>query len=77
MAHNSRDIRVVVLLNADEYTAMSSNADEEGLSDSAFLRHLLACYNREQALKKLSRRASDEQMQETAQFIARQNGVVQ
>ena len=32
------NIRVVSLLTGDEYLAMQSMADEDGLSDSAFMR---------------------------------------
>jgi hypothetical protein len=34
-------IRVVTLLTGDEYLAMQSMADSDGLSDSAFMRLLL------------------------------------
>lgn len=34
-------IRVVTLLTGDEYLAMQSMADSDGLSDSAFMRRLL------------------------------------
>lgn len=69
MAHSPRDIRVVVLLNAEEYTAMGAAADDDGLSDSAFIRCLLLARIRERALTKLSLRQSDGDRQEPAQVI--------
>lgn len=77
MAHSPRDIRVTVLLNADEYLAMSSLADEESLAESAFIRHLIACHVREKTLKKLSRLKDEFEMQETTQVMHRQFGVVE
>ena len=69
MASSPRDIRVVVLLNAEEYTAMGVAADEDGLSDSAFIRCLLLARIREKALMKVSQRQADGDRQEHAQLI--------
>lgn len=66
---NPRDIRVVVLLNAEEYTAMGVAADEDGLSDSAFIRCLLLSRIREKALMKVSQRQADGDRQEHAQLM--------
>lgn len=49
-------IRVVTLLTGDEYLAMQSMADSDGLSDSAFMRRLLKLEAQKRALAQVSDR---------------------
>ena len=48
------NIRVVVLLNSLEYMSMQSMADEDGLSDSAFMRRLLKLEANTRAMNRVS-----------------------
>lgn len=70
---NQHDIRVVALLTADEYMAMQSMADEDGLSDSAFIRWLLKREARARAVAQVSERARRDASAEPAQVV-RSNG---
>ena len=47
-------IRVVTLLTGDEYLAMQSMADSDGLSDSAFIRRLLKLEAQKRAMERVS-----------------------
>ena len=60
-------IRVVTLLTGDEYLAMQSMADSDGLSDSAFMRRLLKLEAQHRAMAKVSANQAAEQMAEPAQ----------
>lgn len=48
------NIRVVSLLAGEEYLALKHMADEDGLSDSAFIRRLLRLEANKRALEKVS-----------------------
>lgn len=52
-------IRVVTLVSPDEYLAMQSMADSDGLSDSAFMRRLLKLEARKRALEQVSGRTTE------------------
>lgn len=62
-------IRVVTLLTCDEYLAMQSMADADGLSDSAFMRRLLRLEAQKQAMAKVSAQQADAATAEPAQLV--------
>ena len=70
MATN-HDIRVVSLLSADEYIAMQSMADDDGFSDSAFIRNLIKKEARRRAVAQVSEEKRLRDMEEPAQVFAR------
>lgn len=65
-------IRVVTLLTGDEYLAMQSMADSDGLSDSAFMRRLLKLEAQRRAMEKVSASQEAEKTAEPAQVIRSQ-----
>ena len=65
----SHNIRVVSLLTCDEYLAMQSMADNDGLSDSAFMRHLIKLEARRRAMARVSEEQRLRQMEEPAQVL--------
>ena len=64
-------IRVVSLLTGEEYLSMKSMADEDGLSDSAFIRRLLKIEANKRALEKVSAGMRDGESTEPAQVCDR------
>lgn len=70
MAEN-HTIRVVSLVNAEEYLGMKSMADEDGLSDSSFIRHLIRLEARRRALARVSEERRLSAMEEPAQVLHR------
>ena len=66
---DSHTIRVVSLLNADEYFSLKAMADSDGLSDSAFIRHLLKQEARRRALAQLLEERRLREMEEPAQVL--------
>lgn len=70
MADN-HTIRVVSLVNAEEYLGMKSMADEDGLSDSSFIRHLIKMEARRRAFAKVSEERRLSGMEEPAQVLHR------
>lgn len=68
MADN-HTIRVVSLLNADEYFSMKAMADSDGLSDSAFIRHLIKQEARRRALAQVLEERRLREMEEPAQVL--------
>ena len=62
-------IRVVTLLSSEEYLAMQSMADADGLSDSAFIRRLLRLEAQKQAIAKVSAQQADAASAEPAQLV--------
>ena len=62
-------IRVVTLLAGDEYLAMQAMADSDGLSDSAFIRHLVKREARNRAVEQVSERARLDARTELAQVV--------
>lgn len=66
---SAHDIRVTTLLTAEEFLALESVVDEEGVSQSAFIRGLLRAALRERALKKLSDRIAFEKSGVPAQLL--------
>lgn len=62
-------IRVVSLFKADEYLGMKAMADEDGLSDSAFIRHLIKQEARRRALAQLLEERRLREMEEPAQVL--------
>lgn len=62
-------IRVVTLLTGDEYLAMQSMADNDGLSDSAFMRRLLKLEAQKRALAQVSDRDRAGDSTESAQVV--------
>ena len=69
MIDAGHNIRAVTLLTADEYLAMQSMADTDGLSDSAFIRHLIKLESRRRAHAKVSEQRALEQIAEPAQVL--------
>lgn len=65
----SRSIRVVSLLTGDEFLAMRSMADCDGLSDSAFMRRLLKVEAQRRAVEQVSASAAMDAMAEPAQVV--------
>ena len=63
------NIRVVSLLTCDEYLAMQSMADNEGLSDSAFIRRLIKMEARRRAMAKVSEERDLDNTAEPAQLV--------
>lgn len=61
------NIRVVSLLTGEEYLSMKSMADEDGLSDSAFIRRLLKIEANKRALEKVSAGMREGESTEAAQ----------
>lgn len=68
MADN-HTIRVVSLLNGDEYLNLRNMADEDGLSDSAFMRRLIKLEARRRAVAQLSDESRLRDMEEPAQVV--------
>lgn len=62
-------IRVVTLLTGDEYLAMQSMADDDGLSDSAFMRRLLKLEAQKRALAQVSDRNRSGDTSEAAHVV--------
>lgn len=62
-------IRVVTLLTGDEYLAMQSMADSDGLSDSAFMRRLLKLEAQKRAMAQVSDRTRFCDSTEPAQVL--------
>lgn len=69
MIDAGHNIRAVTLLTADEYLAMQSMADTDGLSDSAFIRHLIKMEARRRAFAKVSDERRLSEMEEPAQVL--------
>lgn len=65
MANHS--IRVVVLVDGDEYLSLQAMSDDDGLSDSAFMRRLLKQEARVRALAQVSDRSRLGESTEPAQ----------
>lgn len=63
------NIRVVSLVNGDEYLAMQSMADSDGLSDSAFIRRLIKLEARRRAMAQVSELRRMDDMAEPAQVV--------
>lgn len=68
MADN-HTIRVVSLLNGDEYLNLRNMADEDGLSDSAFMRRLIKLEASRRAVAQLSDESRLRDMEEPAQVV--------
>ena len=68
MADN-HTIRVVSLLNGDEYLNLRNMADEDGLSDSAFMRRLIKLEARRRAVAQLSDESRLHDAEEPAQVV--------
>lgn len=69
MIDAGHNIRAVTLLTADEYLAMQPMADTDGLSDSAFIRHLIKMEARRRAFVKVSDERRLSEMEEPAQVL--------
>ena len=69
MVDAGHNIRAVTLLTADEYLAMQSMADQDGLSDSAFMRHLIKLEARRRAMARVSEERRLSAMEEPAQVL--------
>ena len=65
----SHNIRVVSLLNGDEYLAMQAMADSDGLSDSAFIRRLIKMEARRRAMARVSEERDLDNTAEPAQLV--------
>lgn len=66
---NPHDIRVVSCLTADEYFSMQTMADSEGMTQSAFIRHLLKLEARRRAMAQVSEQERLHAMEEPAQVV--------
>ena len=76
MANPGHDFRVVVLLNADEFLAMKHSAEEEGISQSSFIRSLLKKDSRARALQLVCDERREHDSAEAAQLLTKCFGVV-
>lgn len=63
------NIRVVTLVDGDEYLSMQSMADSDGLSDSAFIRRLIKLEARRRAMAQVSAGCRLDDMAEPAQVM--------
>lgn len=63
------NIRVVTLVDGDEYLSMQSMADSDGLSDSAFIRRLIKLEARRRAMAQVSELRRMDDMAEPAQVV--------
>lgn len=66
---NPHDIRVVTCLTADEYFSMQTMADSEGMTQSAFIRHLLKLDARRRAMAQVCESERLRAMEEPAQVM--------
>ena len=66
---SEHNIRVVTLLNGDEYLAMQHMADSDGLSDSAFIRHLIKREAQSRVMAQLSAKQTADTSAEPAQVV--------
>lgn len=74
MATPGHDFRVVVLLNADEFLAMKAGAEEDGLSQSAFIRVLIKKSSRDRAMKLVCDEKRERDSEEPAQVLSKYLG---
>jgi hypothetical protein len=65
------NIRVVTLLTGDEYLAMQSMADSEGMSDSAFIRRLLKLEAQKRAMERFCAQQRHGETTEPAQVLSK------
>lgn len=70
----SHNIRVVTLLTGEEYFLNRSMADDDGLSDSSFIRFLIKQEARRRAVAQVSEQRERDAMAEPAQVL-RSNSV--
>ena len=66
---NPHDIRVVSCLTADEFFSMQSMADSEGMTQSAFIRHLIKQEARRRAIAQVLEERRLREMEEPAQVL--------
>ena len=71
---SAHHIRVTVLLDGDEYLSMKAMADEDGLSDSAFMRRLLKLEAQRRAVAQVSARLLRDESAEPAQLVRNAGG---
>ena len=65
----ARDIKVTMLVEADEFLSLRSMVEDDGLSDSGFMRMLFKKEARRRALEKLSERSALEDSAEPAHVL--------
>ena len=73
MAKPGHEFRVVILLTAEEYMAMRFTAEEEGLSQSAFIRNVLKKEIRDRALKSVCAERDESEIAEPAHVFTNRN----
>lgn len=66
---NPHDVRVVTCLTADEFFSMQTMADSEGMTQSAFIRHLLKLEARRRAMAQVSEQQRLHAIEEPAQVV--------
>jgi negative regulator of replication initiation len=66
---SQHNIRVTMLVDGDEYIGLQTMSDEDGLSDSAFMRRLLKMEARRRAMARVSAQHAAEQTAEPAQLV--------
>ncbi|GAB3357990.1 MULTISPECIES: hypothetical protein [Giesbergeria] len=66
---NPHDVRVVTCLTADEFFSMQTMADSEGMTQSAFIRHLLRLEARRRAMAQVSEQQRLHAIEEPAQVV--------
>lgn len=70
-SNNHHDIRVTVLLTSEDFLNMKTMADDDGLSDSSFIRQLIKQAARRKAMDKLSEEKRLRDSEEPAQLVSR------
>ncbi len=71
---NPHDVRVVTCLTADEFFSMQTMADSEGMTQSAFIRHLLKLETRRRAIAQVSEHQRLHAIEEPAQVVHSRSG---
>lgn len=66
---SQHNIRVTMLVDGDEYLSLQSMSDEDGLSDSGFMRLLLKKEARRRAVEKVSAKQSQGGTAEPTQLV--------
>jgi hypothetical protein len=73
-SRGGHSIRVVTLLDGDEYLSLQAMADDDGLSDSAFMRRLLKLEAQKRAFAQVSNLRARDASAEPAQVCTNSFG---
>ncbi|MBS3998229.1 MAG: hypothetical protein KGZ67_13030 [Hydrogenophaga sp.] len=70
----THNIRVTVLLDGDEYLGLQAMSEDDGLSDSAFMRRLLKLEARRRAMAQVSERTDLDESAEPVHLVRTARG---